>query len=272
MIVNSLKDFIEAVRGLSGYRLIFRPNNPDLFKTKTDLTNHQGPVCRALKISLHEKCDTDCVKNTEKQALNSNKPFLKLCHAGVYELVVPVISPSGCEGFFFLGPAKMQKKFNVYKNLSKEYSQLPEHNKTIFNNTEKLLKIFADYLFIEIEKMSINEISNSSENDRIKTAISYINKNMKKRIKGYELAKECGLSVWYFLHLFKRTTGVPVSIYIKKVKLERAKTFLASTNMKISSIIEETGYMNENSFFIAFKKYTGVTPNNYRNNAAKNSI
>ena len=48
------------------------------------------------------------------------------------------------------------------------------------------------------------------------------------------------------------------------MRLEKAKTLLSSTGLKISSIMEETGYINENIFYLAFKKYTGTTPGKFR--------
>ena len=271
MIVNRIKEVIAAVRKLTGYRLIFRPNNKS-FQMDVDYTHHRGPVCESMKNTIRFKCDVDCVKKGDTHILTSKRPFTKTCHAGLCELVVPVMSPTGCEGFFFLGPALLSKQNIKYKKYGSEYIKIPKYDKDKFESVEKLLTVFADFLMVENEKMAINDITSSVDNDRIKIAADFISKNMKERIKAYELAKECGLSEWYFLHLFKRTTGLPVSVYIKKVKLERAKTLLSSTTLKISSIIKETGYVNENNFFIAFKKYTGLTPRNYRISAAKNII
>ena len=271
MIVDRIREIITAVRKLTGFKLIFRPNNKSI-KLEPDYAAHLGPICGELKVIMQGKCDESCVKMGDTHVLTSKKPFSKVCHAGLHESVIPVMSPYGCEGFFFLGPAVASRKHCVYKEYKNSYAKLPIYDKEVFATAEKLLAVFADFLMVENEKMSLNEIVGSIANDSIKKATDLINARMKERIKAYELAKECGLSEWYFLHLFKRTTGLPVSEYIKKVKLERAKALLSSTDLKINAIIEETGYVNENNFFIAFKKYTGMTPNRYRVSAAKNII
>ena len=271
MIADRIKKFILSVRKLTGFNLIFRPNDKS-FRLEVELSYHIGPVCGRIKDVMRNKCDESCIRKGDQHILTSGKPFSKSCHAGLHEIVVPVMSPYGCEGFFFFGPSIISKKDCIYKEYKKEYARIPGYNKEVFSNAETILEIFANFLMAENEKMGLSEIKGSLENDRIKKAVELINGRMKERIKAYELAKECGLSEWYFLHLFKRTTGIPVSEYIKKVKLERAKTLLSSTDLKIASIIEETGYINENNFFIAFKKYTGLTPGNYRSKTSKMKI
>ena len=115
MIVDKIREVIIGIRKLTGYRLIFRPNNVDAFEMDVDCTHHQGPVCSAMKDTLRDKCDIDCVRKGDTHIITSRKPFVKTCHAGLFELVVPVMSPTGCEGFFFFGPVTLSKKDFKYK-------------------------------------------------------------------------------------------------------------------------------------------------------------
>ena len=48
------------------------------------------------------------------------------------------------------------------------------------------------------------------------------------------------------------------------VRINKAKQLIAGTNLKFEEIAEKTGYTNLNTFMRVFKKQTGMTPGNYR--------
>ncbi|CDI48974.1 transcriptional regulatory protein [Clostridium tetani 12124569] len=63
---------------------------------------------------------------------------------------------------------------------------------------------------------------------------------------------------------FKNVIGCTVYEYIKKVRMEKAKYLLKSTNMSVLEIANEIGYENPSKFANAFKEYNNVTPLKYR--------
>lgn len=52
--------------------------------------------------------------------------------------------------------------------------------------------------------------------------------------------------------------------YILQVKLDVAKDMLANPNIPISMIATEIGYSNFSHFTQMFRKYTEMTPSDYR--------
>jgi AraC-like DNA-binding protein len=52
--------------------------------------------------------------------------------------------------------------------------------------------------------------------------------------------------------------------YLIGVRMEMAKTLLASTDMSIKAIAISVGYKGDSSFGPAFKKYVGISPSSYR--------
>lgn len=77
-------------------------------------------------------------------------------------------------------------------------------------------------------------------------------------------AGHVGLSTNYLRKLFKEYYGASLSDYIRTQRMEKAKELLASTHKTVAEIMEYTGYANRSSFFQAFKRYTGRTPEQYR--------
>ena len=78
------------------------------------------------------------------------------------------------------------------------------------------------------------------------------------------VAEHFDLSASYLNKIFKDQTGVVLSNYITRVRLEESKRLLEETDLTISDIAGKIGYYNSNIFIRAFKKSEGVTPGTYR--------
>lgn len=63
---------------------------------------------------------------------------------------------------------------------------------------------------------------------------------------------------------FKNGMGVNPSDYLAGLRLEQAKRLLEETDMLVRQISREVGYEDEHMFIRRFKKYTGKTPGQYR--------
>ncbi|MCM3268640.1 helix-turn-helix domain-containing protein [Paenibacillus elgii] len=72
------------------------------------------------------------------------------------------------------------------------------------------------------------------------------------------------LSVSYVRLVFKETYLVTLSDFIHQERLEQAKKLLVSTDLPVLDIAERSGFQSKTTFFTSFKKYTGLTPNQYR--------
>jgi AraC-like DNA-binding protein len=78
------------------------------------------------------------------------------------------------------------------------------------------------------------------------------------------LASELGVSYTTFRRSFKQQTGVAPAQFQNTVRLNRARDLLASTELTVSEIANQTGFDTVFYFSRAFKKKTGVTPKAYR--------
>lgn len=77
-------------------------------------------------------------------------------------------------------------------------------------------------------------------------------------------AKMCALSQSRFSHKFKEVTGEVPSRYFIKLKMEKARELLKFSNLSVSEIAERVGYDNALYFSRIFKKYTHLSPTEYR--------
>ena len=95
---------------------------------------------------------------------------------------------------------------------------------------------------------------------------SYINMCFAKTDLSLErIADQVHLSANYVSTLFKKHSGMNISDYIIKIRMEHAAGLLSATNFKTYEIAERVGYTNSQYFSVLFKKFYGMTPKEYRN-------
>lgn len=103
----------------------------------------------------------------------------------------------------------------------------------------------------------------------VEQAKIYIKENFNRNITLREVSDEVYLSQNYFSELFKKEIGEGFYEYLSKYRIKRAKEMLLNSNMKIYEIANRVGYKDSITFCRVFKKITGTTPNNYRNDKIK---
>jgi len=81
-----------------------------------------------------------------------------------------------------------------------------------------------------------------------------------------ELAEQLNLSSNYVREVFRESRGISLSNYINEYRCKKACEMLELTNLTTAEISEKIGLSNQNYFFTLFKKFSGLTPQQYRNN------
>jgi two-component system response regulator YesN len=73
-----------------------------------------------------------------------------------------------------------------------------------------------------------------------------------------------GISPNHLSTVFTQETGENFIEYLTKVRIERAKLLLKNTSMKSAEISGETGFSDPHYFSFIFKKHTGLSPREFR--------
>lgn len=120
---------------------------------------------------------------------------------------------------------------------------------------QETIDVFTECMFNYIPSKS-NEIT--------KKAIRYISQNFAHSLTLEEVAGHVHLNPAYFSTLFKQSTGSAFKEYLNMVRVEESKRLLANTDNSIIDIALATGFEDQSYFSKVFKKYTGLTPKQYR--------
>lgn len=118
----------------------------------------------------------------------------------------------------------------------------------------QLVSVLTSSLIAEIRRLR-----NTSSRSMINQALNYIKYHFAEKISLDDVAKEVNMSKHYLCSVFKKETGENMSLYINKLRIERAKQILLESDAKIKEIFEKVGYTDQQYFSKVFKKITGMT-------------
>lgn len=116
--------------------------------------------------------------------------------------------------------------------------------------------------------MRVGEHLNAKKNGNklFEAVLAYIQDNFRKDISRESVAREVYVTPGYVSYLFKQQLQTSFIEYLHRIRIEHASRLLENNSLRISDVAHDAGYQDEKYFFQVFKKYTGMTPNQYRNN------
>lgn len=103
------------------------------------------------------------------------------------------------------------------------------------------------------------------EDDVIKKAQDFIEKNYQEKITVDELAQNLAISRRNLERRFKKVTYNSIVEYIQRVRIEAAKLTLERNRENVNEAMYKAGYTDTKAFRTTFKKLTGLSPLEYRN-------
>lgn len=104
----------------------------------------------------------------------------------------------------------------------------------------------------------------SYEREKIAWAADYLRTHPEKKLDAGSVAAAAGLSPYKLRAGFPVVTGKPFAVFLLDTRMQKAQALLKQSNILVSDVARQCGYTNEASFYRAFKKWTGTTPDRYR--------
>ncbi|ANE47084.1 hypothetical protein SY83_13340 [Paenibacillus swuensis] len=84
------------------------------------------------------------------------------------------------------------------------------------------------------------------------------------------LAEDLSSSEASLRRAFKEASGTTIFQYVNELRMNKAKSLLATTDMSVHDIVEVVGYSDDSSFIRKFRQENGLTPGDYRKNQCAN--
>lgn len=232
-----------------GNLFIINYNIPHEFRSLPDST----------KSSL---CVYNCIFKPEflDYSLVNCKDFYNITHHFLFSSMFP--GEGGNDADIKLLDSDIWGIQEIYDKMHREYQ-------TKEQGYLEILRAYVIELLVTIFRLcsknkSLNNKIEVRRRHIIEKVIQHMKNNYEKDLKLEDLSTIAFLSPNYFCKLFKDYTGVTLSEYTQKIRIEEACHLLKETDKKVIDISGEVGYKDIKFFNEIFKRHTNMTPGEYR--------
>ncbi len=154
--------------------------------------------------------------------------------------------------------------YGLFLESNKIFSNHKDYHFQIENaeSLQSIVNLLCD--FTEKVIGEIKQMRYASSKVLINRALNFIQYHYDEKISLDDVAEKLHLSKHYLCNAFKKATGENMSLYINKLRIEKAKRLLLDSDGRVKEIFEEVGYSNQQYFSKVFKKITGMTVMEYK--------
>lgn len=154
-------------------------------------------------------------------------------------------------------------------------------NRTNFRNDNtygagQIIKNKIELLFLELldkelqsiqKKQSSISQSSAKPNQLVQTIQSYLLTHQKEPFCLQDIANQTAYSPNYLCRIFKQITGETMLHYYYRLKIMTAQSLLLEKKLNLQEVSDTLGFDTVQYFSSVFKKYTGITPLQFKNSA-----
>ncbi len=197
--------------------------------------NKADSILGSLSISVMEDRTTDPLRNLKNYSIIMNTLLRKAAEAG------------------FVHPLHIDK-------LSSDFARKIE----LFNSKESGMKLLRE--MIHKYCLLVKNHSMKSYSLLVQRVITQIDLDLTADLSLKTQAKLQNVNASYLSSLFKKETGMTLTEYVNRKRIDQAIFLLNSSTLQIQIIAQRCGIPDVNYFTKTFKKYIGKTPREYRDN------
>ena len=221
---------------------------------------------------LIQKCFSidKCIKlDQEKQTLarKTGKGQIYLCHAGLWEAIMPVQLGGELLGYVVFGqirntdwmPGELEKHFppTERKELHESFLTLPQFSGAEMDNLAGLMKLLVDYIVR-------SELVAPGGNSLHRAVVRYIEDNLTRDITLPETARHLGRSVSTLSHFLQRKGTTFKKLLIEKRLASAEKLLKEHPEMTIKEAADRSGFSDAYYFSRVYRKFRSRTPGEFR--------
>lgn len=104
----------------------------------------------------------------------------------------------------------------------------------------------------------------SHQDERIAAVQHYLRQHLAEPLDLQQLAQHFAMSGRTLIRRFKSATGDTPMAWLQKLRIDKAKNLLETTNLSLEQLTQQVGYEDVSSFRKLFQQYTKMTPKAYR--------
>ncbi len=148
------------------------------------------------------------------------------------------------------------------ERLRELWEATPEVPTERYESIVTLLRVFARQLGDSAATLLLQAAP--QEPEAVHQARRYVRDRLGERLTLEEVARHVGLSRHHFSRLFRQASGLTLTEYINRSRIEVARQLLLRADARVSEVAFEVGYQSLSQFNRSFLRIAGRSPLDYR--------
>lgn len=270
------RDYHQAFEAATGLPLALRPAGS--FQSPMHGSKRANAFC-TLMAGTNKSCAACLLlqQRVEQDATDGAKTLQ--CFAGLSESAVPVRVGEQVLGYLQTGQvllhaptsgrfARIVRQLRAWnspidpRRLRTAYFETRVLAKQHYAAAVNLLSVFAQHLSALSNQVMVQE--SAAEAPVVTRARAYIAEHYAEPLKLGQVARAVNLSAYYFCKVFKQSTGLTLTDYLARQRIEIVKQTLLNPHVRISEAAYAAGFQSLSQFNRMFRRITGEAPRTYR--------
>lgn len=156
------------------------------------------------------------------------------------------------------GKGDVEESFIAFKELD-SYDKLD-----IYSTLMQFISFCGKNMHLFQNSGSVSAAGNQQNNALLNDVCTFIAEHFTENLSLDKISHYAGFSKFYFEKIFTEYTGRTFYQYLQQIRINYAQTLLANSDLSITDIAYQSGFISSTAFTRAFKKSTGYPPSEFR--------
>jgi AraC-like DNA-binding protein len=149
-----------------------------------------------------------------------------------------------------------------YRSVRNAYFDIPVVSHSRLDGVRRLVSMFAEHISESAARLLIS--TTEAQPLCVTHAKRFIQDNCEEPLTVATVAHHVSLHPDYLGKLFRNATGMTLTEYIARVRVENVKERLPERSCRVTEVAFAAGFQSLSQFNRDFKKYVGMCPSRYR--------
>lgn len=127
---------------------------------------------------------------------------------------------------------------------------------------EEILRLWEE--MVQSYCLLVKKHATSKYSPLVQKVVARVDFNLAEDLSLRANAEALNVSASYLSNLFRKEIGMTITEYVNRKRMEHGAFLLGATDLPVSAVGQRCGIQDDNYFTKVFKKYTGQTPKQYR--------
>jgi AraC-like DNA-binding protein len=239
---------------------------------------NESTFCRLLREGTGQSWETANALVLTEAEMNGNATTTTTI-GGMMETAITIRYSNNTIGYLRLGQARqsqpteagfkqvmarLTEKRGLYDmtRLKEAYFEVTVIPINRYTGIVEMVNVFAHQLKDHINRLVLMRLK--VEPPAVARAKKFIVENIIENLSLNQVASHSGVSPFYLCNSFKKATGMTLTEFIGRLRIEKAKKILLNSLLSVSEIAYDVGFNSLSQFNRMFSRYVGASPTKFR--------